>query len=159
MVISRAANADVWVICNTRPTISPAAVGCGIAGAYTREPGGGATGNVVTGVGIGDPVFWGGLGGRVAIGTICSARLDGAEVSPAASMAVAVMLWAPVARTVTGVKLQTPVAFASTVPAILPSIFTLTVLPSPATPLKVGSVISVMPSPATPLSLPVARPM
>src|ERR1700733_15276950 len=99
------------------------------------------------------------MGGVGEMVSICSDKWAAVDMLPATSTAVAVMVWSPFAKGMAGVKRHTPAALASAVPATLPSICTLIVLPAFATPVKVGSVTLVMPSPATPLSLVGARRM
>ncbi|GJE06197.1 hypothetical protein AOPFMNJM_1511 [Methylobacterium jeotgali] len=74
-----------------------------------------------------------------------------APVLPAASVAVAVRLWAPSAR-VPGVKLQRPSAEATVSPSRTPASSTVTVAPASAVPLRVGLRLAVIPSPAVPVS-------
>src|ERR1035437_8921565 len=76
---------------------------------------------------------------------------DATPVLPAASLAVAVRLWAPLLSAAV-TKLQAPLAFAVAVPSLVLPSNTLTVLLASAVPLSVSTVALVMPSPTTPLS-------
>ena len=75
------------------------------------------------------------------------------EVLPARSVAVAVMVWLPIAMAAAGVQFHVPDASARAVPASVPSIFRLTVAPASVTPVKIGRVTVLCQSPETPSSL------
>src|SRR5258708_28524505 len=94
--------------------------------------------------------MWGGGGGGVAMVAL---RGGGATpVLPAASVAVAVRLWALLASAAV-VKLQAPVPLAVALPSSVAPSNTLTVALASAVPVSVSVLSLVMPSPIVPLSV------
>src|SRR5262245_42687197 len=85
------------------------------------------------------------------VSTVRARAADDAPVLPAASVAVAVKLWPPLAS-VAVVYDHAPLAFAVAVPIWVDPSNSLTVLPASAVPVRVSVLSLVMPSPTTPVS-------
>src|ERR1700730_10527857 len=85
------------------------------------------------------------------VSTVTASAADTAPMVPAASVAVAVKLWTPLASTAVA-KFHAPVPFAVAVPSSVAPSNTLTVLLASAGPARVRTVALVMPSPTVPLS-------
>ena len=84
-----------------------------------------------------------GLSGAV-FSTVRVIGVEAGEAFPAASLATAVIAWAPLARAVVGVKVHAPVEEATAVPSTVDLSYTLTVLRASAVPAMTGLVLLVV---------------
>ena len=83
-----------------------------------------------------------GLSGAV-VSTVKVIAVDAAETLPAGSLAVAVIVWAPVARAVPGVNVQAPAEDATAVPSVVVPSRIVTVLSASAVPAITGFLLLV----------------
>ena len=77
------------------------------------------------------------------VSTVSVMADDALETLPAASVALAVIVWVACVKAVDGVKLHTPLELAVVVPSVVMPSSIVTVLPASAVPVSVGLVLFV----------------